>query len=63
MSKGTAMSDDAPQVPNMLTGRCMCGAVTYKVTEKSMADGLCHCDGHLHTPQRADDHRRDGGLR
>jgi hypothetical protein len=38
------MSDDAPQVPNMLTGRCMCGAVTYKITEKPMADGLCHCD-------------------
>ena len=37
------MSDDAPQVPDTLTGRCMCGAVTYKITEKSMADGVRHC--------------------
>jgi hypothetical protein len=22
----------------------MCGAVTYKITEKSMVDGLCHCN-------------------
>jgi hypothetical protein len=28
----------------MLTGRCMCGAVTYKITERPMADGLCHCN-------------------
>jgi hypothetical protein len=38
------MSDYAPQVPDMLTGRCMCGAVTYRITEKPMVDGLCHCD-------------------
>ena len=38
------MSDDAPQVPDTLTGRCMCGAVTYKITEKPMVDGLCHCN-------------------
>src|ERR1700722_11629696 len=68
------MSDFAPQVPNMLTGRCMCGAVTYKITEWPMADGLCHCNRCrqqsgtafstvIFTPQRFDDHRRDGGLR
>jgi len=38
------MSDDAPQVPETLTGRCMCGAVTYNITEKPMVEGLCHCD-------------------
>ena len=37
------MSDDAPQVPDTLTGRCMCSAVTYKITENPMVDGLCHC--------------------
>ena len=34
------MSDDAPQVPDTLTGRCMCGAATYKITEKPMVAGL-----------------------
>jgi hypothetical protein len=38
------MSDDAPQKPETLTGRCMCGAVTYKIAEKPMVDGLCHCN-------------------
>ena len=38
------MSDDAPQVPDTLTGRCMCGAVTYKIAEKPLVAGLCHCD-------------------
>ena len=38
------MSNDAPEVPDTLTGRCMCGAVTYKVTENPMVDGLCHCN-------------------
>ena len=38
------MSNDAPIVPDKLTGRCMCGAVAYKITEKPMVDGLCHCD-------------------
>ena len=38
------MSDDAPQVPDTLTGRCMCGAVSYTITERPMVDGLCHCD-------------------
>ena len=38
------MSDDAPQVPDTLTGRCMCSAVTYKITENPMVDGLCHCN-------------------
>jgi Glutathione-dependent formaldehyde-activating enzyme len=38
------MSDDAPPVLDTLTGRCMCGAVTYAIIEKPMVDGLCHCD-------------------
>jgi hypothetical protein len=38
------MSDDAPQIPETLTGGCMCGAVHYIVAEKPLADGLCHCD-------------------
>ena len=38
------MSGNAPQVPDTLTGRCMCGAVTYKIAEKPMVDGLCHCN-------------------
>ena len=33
------MSDDAPQVPDTLTGRCMCGAVTYTISEKPLVDG------------------------
>jgi hypothetical protein len=38
------MSTDALQVPQTLAGRCMCGAVHYTISEKSLADGLCHCD-------------------
>jgi hypothetical protein len=38
------MSDGAPQVPDTLTGRCVRGAVTYKITERPMADGLRHCN-------------------
>jgi hypothetical protein len=38
------MSDDARQVPDTLTGRCMCGAVHYTIAEKPFADGLCHCN-------------------
>jgi hypothetical protein len=38
------MSDDAFQVPGTLTGRCMCGKVTYRISEKPLADGLCHCN-------------------
>jgi hypothetical protein len=38
------MSDDAPEVPERLTGRCMCGAVQYTIAEKPLVNGLCHCD-------------------
>ena len=38
------MSDALPQVPENVTGGCMCGTVTYKITEKPMVDGLCHCN-------------------
>jgi hypothetical protein len=43
------MTDDAPQAPETLTGRCMCGAVHYTVAERPLADGLCHC--HRGRPQ------------
>ena len=38
------MSDDPPQAPYTLTGRCICGAVYYTITERQLADGLCHCN-------------------
>jgi hypothetical protein len=38
------MSDNAPQVPDTLTGRCMCGKVTCTISEKPLVDGLCHCN-------------------
>jgi hypothetical protein len=44
MSKGRAVTDDAPHVPETLTGGRMCGAMHYTITEKPIADGLCHCD-------------------
>ena len=63
------MSGGAPQVPDMLTGRCMCGVVTFTISEKPLVDGLCRLqslpaavrerilDSHFHPPQRVDDHR------
>jgi hypothetical protein len=38
------MSTDATQASETLTGRCMCGAVHYKIAEKSLVDALCHCN-------------------
>jgi hypothetical protein len=38
------MSGNAPQMPDTLAGRCMCGAVTYAISEKTLVGGLCHCD-------------------
>src|ERR1700684_1171488 len=38
------MTDNQPEMPATLAGRCMCGAVRYKVSEAPMATGLCHCD-------------------
>src|SRR5271155_3370806 len=38
------MNDGPPQIPEKLTGRCMCGAVRYAIAEKPLASGLCHCD-------------------
>ena len=38
------MGDDLPEVPETLTGGCMCGAVRYSIAEKPLAAGLCHCD-------------------
>jgi hypothetical protein len=33
-----------PEVPDQMTGRCMCGAVHYKISGKPMFSALCHCD-------------------
>ena len=30
--------------PASMSGGCMCGAVSYKITEAPIATGLCHCD-------------------
>ena len=38
------MNDGPPQIPEKLTGRCMCGAVHYTIAEKPLVSGLCHCD-------------------
>lgn len=36
---------DNPATPlQTLTGRCMCGAVSYKISAPPVAVGLCHCD-------------------
>jgi hypothetical protein len=43
------MSDDAPQVPDKLTGRCLCRALRYTTAEKPLVAGLCH--GNRHRPQ------------
>ena len=33
-----------PEVPEVLTGGCMCGAVRYRISGKPIAGALCHCD-------------------
>lgn len=38
------MTNSFPDVPNSMTGGCMCGAVRYKISEKPMAAALCHCN-------------------
>jgi hypothetical protein len=38
------MTDDRPQMPDSLTGGCMCRAVRYKISAAPIAAGLCHCD-------------------
>jgi len=32
-----------PSPPNPLTGRCLCGAVTYRVDAEPVAQAACHC--------------------
>jgi hypothetical protein len=32
------------EVPKPLTGRCLCGAVTYSADAEPMAQGGCHCE-------------------
>jgi len=38
------MANALPEVPNFMTGGCMCGAARYKISEKPIVSGLCHCD-------------------
>jgi hypothetical protein len=38
------MTNSLPETPNSLTGGCMCGAVRYRISEKPVASGLCHCN-------------------
>ena len=30
-------------VPNPVTGRCLCGAVTYRIDAEPVAQAVCHC--------------------
>jgi hypothetical protein len=38
------MTNSLPETPNSLTGGCRCGAVRYRISEKPVAAGLCHCN-------------------
>jgi hypothetical protein len=38
------MTEDIYAPPQTLTGRCMCGAVSYRISAPPVAVGLCHCD-------------------
>ena len=32
-----------PSAPRPITGRCLCGAVTYSVDAEPVVQGVCHC--------------------
>ena len=38
------MTANSPAPPAILTGRCMCGAVSYKISAPPVGVGLCHCN-------------------
>ena len=38
------MTANSPTPPATLTGRCMCGAASYKISAPPVAVGLCHCN-------------------
>jgi hypothetical protein len=38
------MTENPSTPPQTLTGHCMCGAVSYKISTPPVAVGLCHCD-------------------
>jgi hypothetical protein len=38
------MIENPSTPPQTLTDRCMCGAVSYKISAPLVAVGLCHCD-------------------
>jgi hypothetical protein len=38
------MPNDLPEVPNSMTGGCMCGAVRYRISGKPIVAALCHCN-------------------
>jgi class 3 adenylate cyclase len=33
----------APEVTSLETGRCMCGAIRFQITQPAIDTGLCHC--------------------
>ena len=45
---GAEMTANLPEMPNHLTGGCMCGAVRYRISAAPIVAGLCHrnrCQG------------------
>jgi hypothetical protein len=38
------MTDSFPAPLDVLTGQCMCSAVSYTISTKPIAVGLCHCN-------------------
>ena len=37
-------SEETKQIPEALSGGCICGAVRYKISGAPIASGLCHCN-------------------
>jgi len=44
MSAATSTDDDDEEEIITVTGKCMCGSVTYELTGKPMMNCLCHCN-------------------
>ena len=38
------MTDDRPEMPDSLTGRCMCGVVRNRISAAPIAADRCHCN-------------------
>ena len=39
----SVFDDDDVDKPPVVTGRCLCGAVTFEITEPAIGTGVCHC--------------------